>query len=322
MDFTVNFTLLRESYSGNDTRYIFDAAYSLPDKYGTMGVPEDTLVTSEIEVFTTAAEGYSATGTEDYSGTGGSPTCAVVQKVGPWKAEYVMNAYLGNDNISSPTEKRRITMYQTGNRMYFLTNVGWADALYVGTGLYTDQMAPTERAVGAYSTFKLGYLHMIELRNMSIGYTVDDFDAAYSRSKIIAHNVEEVAAEGSFGAPGAPVVPVYSERVPSSATYIHSYALDNALDTVWGSGFNIHPAGHWSCSRGRGIVAFDIIKEFNKPRTTHKDAFNAAFDQTRGYEYYQGYSNAAGTAFDPAYVPGSPRWDLGSFRTNGVWITF
>lgn len=53
LDFTVDFTLLRNSYAPDDGRFFIDAAYTLADKGDKqlMPCPEDTLVTSEVEVW-------------------------------------------------------------------------------------------------------------------------------------------------------------------------------------------------------------------------------------------------------------------------------
>lgn len=327
MDFDVDFTLLRSNYSGSaaDGRYIFDAAYTLPDKDETMGVPEDTLVTSEIEIKTTAAEGFLDTGLIDYTLPDSTHvTVEVRNQVGPIRAEYVMNAYPGEN--MAVTEIMRFPIYQSSDQMFFFTHNGWADAEYpIMSTVLADEMSPVKGEVidpisgSPFTTFALAYLHMIELRTMSIAWTFEDYRKMTSHTKLYAYNKLHSEASGSIGTPIPELLPTYDTPVPSYLTFVYSYVLDNALDTVWGSGFNIHPDGHWSCSRGRGIAGFDIIKPYDKPQMSHKDIFNKAFNQIREYDFYGLYSNF-GRFFDSS-IPTSG-WDMGSFRTNGVWIHF
>jgi hypothetical protein len=327
LDFEVEFELLRSNYSGDgDGHFIFDAAYTLPDLDETMGVPEDTLVVSELQIFTTAAPPQLEFSTEVFirHPEDIEVDAEVTNSVGPMRAEYVMSAFTQENMFMQ--EIMRFPVYENGQRMFFLTDNGYEAANFPAfdsvhahefSPYFVEQLHPVTEET--YNSALLGYLHMVELRTMSIAYTIERYVQATSETKLYAYNALYREASGSIGTPEEEVRPEYDTPLPTLFTRVYSFVLDNVLDTVWGSGFNIHPAGHWSCSRGRGISGFDIIKPYDKPEVTHKDMFNKAFNQFREYTYYGLYSNF-GRFFDSS-IPTSG-WDMGSFRTNGVWLTF
>lgn len=331
MDFDVEFSLGREMYSLDSGRFIFDAAYTLKDQ-GSMDVPEDMLITAEVECFTSVG-GYEAGPVAAPL----SPTAIALRGPGPQSVQaarrvesfLVVNVHNVPDR-NGPVEMIRRPMWKMDG-CRFLTADGvrrarleaewpYLEELYVGQlgpSSYTvlSPPPPVDAAAGW-----LGRIFALELRTMSLNYQLTDQIAGQMTQELWVYNEKVKEFVSPYGPPSAGPYAPCTEKIPSSATHLHQYMLGASLNTQWGSGFVIHPAGHWSHSMPRGGEGADVVKFKGRNETTHRELFNAAFRQTRPYSFYQGYYDPETREFGAGFAGTND--DLGSFRTTGVFITF
>lgn len=330
MDFTVDFTLERETYSGAPGgQYIFDAAYTLPDK-GAIGVPEDTLITAEVECFT-AAGGYTPGPVEaplsqdaiDMRGPGPQS----VQAARRVESFMVIRAYPPGKPV---VELMRKPLWKLAG-CRFLTPAGVRRARLEIAQPYLQEMYAGQVGPSSYSVLPLeeprdgpggwlGHIYALELRTLSLNYQLQDQITGTMTQELWVYNQKVREFVAPYGSPAGGSYAVCDEKIPSSANYIHQYMLGTALDTCWGSGFVIHPEGHWSHSMPRGGEGADIVKFNGREETTHKALFNNAFGTEREYSFYQKYWDQDTREFTD--TTGGTNIDLGSFRTTGVFITF
>lgn len=333
MDFDVTFTLLRNSYSLESGRFIFEAAYALKDKgKSKVGVAEDTLVTAELECFTAGSDYTPGPSTADRV-----PYPYFEHSVKHMQAKLVINA--NGDNLE-PTELRRAHAWGPVS-VRFLTTEGFRQMTTPGGTGYISEYIPVEggdltladnssRFFHANSAVnytgsveqpeagqKLGFIFALELRTLSLTYHSQNIATGAGRAELIHYNELVKGVDFSLGYTGASEAPVADVKVPTAATPVYMYALTRCLNTEWGQGFSVHPAGHWAhcvnaeLGKTAGTPEFyDIVQPRNGKRTTHKALFNKAFKQSREYSFYQ--TNFAGRI----------NWDYGSFRTAGIWTTF
>jgi hypothetical protein len=157
---------------------------------------------------------------------------------------------------------------------------------------------------------RYGFLDAIELQTLSFAYLNQHFGSGFQYQ--IIHYNEVYRSHGDDPAPGMPVADV---PVPVEGLAVYMHHFTSCLSTRFGTGFSVHPAGHWSYSSVNGALLpsgefYDIVQPYKKPATTHKALFNQAFEQNRDYSFYN------------EDFPGKDVEDVGSFRTTGIWITF
>ena len=333
MDFDVSFTLLRTAYfpdapTSGGGRFFFDAAYSLPDvehaKTDPNFIVEDTLITAEVECFYPAGH---------YLADSGEVPPHFLDLVENMKMDVVLNA---NDAALATTEKFRATLrgLLTGK---FPTVAGYSpgpDGVTLGgiggSVLFDNGSTATVASAGPVGNGSetpvrgaiIGELYALELSTLSILYEQDDTVAGSGFLAGVAYGTEFYRSTYTF-APTGPATSLPTPDTRATSARLCQWALDNVLNTEWGMGFNVHPAGHWAlgvnAELGNNVsLANDLDwisvkgKDASGTRTRyrHKDLFNAAFKQTRDYTFY----------IDP--FPGKGPWDQGSFRTHGIWATF
>lgn len=342
MDFTASIELGRVIYSGDeDGRFIFDAAYTLKDKGSDlMLVAEDTLVVAEVETFTSPG-GYDPgpvpLRTDPvFIGMFG-PGPESIQVARRTESFFIITAF--DEQLAATEVVRRKMLKRYGTRFFTPNGVRRAreaDAAGYLVGTYQHQVGPVPYALAFDAEFDspldgdpavpgsagawAGYINSLELRTLSFAYIEQDQIAGTERYELWAYNKLVKSFDRPFGdgKPGPYVA--CTEKIPSTATYIHQLAVSMALNTLWGQGFCIHPAGHWSYSEARGGEGLDIVQVKGKKPKTHRDLFNKAFGQAREYSYYRKYWDPDTRLFTED--TGGTRWDNGSFRFNGVWITF
>jgi hypothetical protein len=328
MDFTVAFTLLRNTHFSLDGRFIFDAAYYFPDVEHVATDPayiaEDTLMTAEVTCQYPA--GY-------YTANSGELPPLYLDLAANVQGSIVVNA---NDAAMVPTAKLTFPAFNGGSAKFATVNgygggygpgpIGGYVTYAVGGSTYTGSAGPVTYTPpsppftpGTYGA-TLAYLYALELATLSAIYEVDDQVAGTGYIRGIAYGTEFFRSDYSLGyTHPAPPWPVPDTVMPSARWY--QYLLDSTLNTEWGAGFSAHPAGHWACAinaeLGQNVTlaaGFDVISVKQKygPRVnyTHKDLFNKAFKQTRDYTFYT------------THFTGEGLWDQGNFRTQGIWVTF
>lgn len=343
MDFEATFTLLRNDYFPTSGRFIFDAAYALPYKgkgEKKAGYPApDTLLTAEMQCLVHDAGHYEP----GPMAAGDCEREVFIDRVRDVQAKWVFNA---NDDNMAPAELLRLHAWGP-YRGQFLNNEGFRarqnplvpgdtalQSYYNATlGENLPQAAGGVKFYGANGAVSnrealppmghavAGYLFALELRTLSMTYENAQTGVAGKAKAVLVHHLEE-AVNVPLGVIGGvdPTIeyrPVGTVPVPPAGLNIYMHLFTTALDTDWGQGFTVHPAGHWSHSlRGSSGPAFDIVQPRKGKRTSHRALFNKAFGQARDYGYYS------------ESYPGKPpvgavgHGDLGSFRSAGVWITF
>jgi hypothetical protein len=359
LDFTVAFTLLRNVYALTDNRYIFDAAYSLPDRGDSnlMTWTEDTLVTAEAQVF--VAPGNYAAGPMAHS-LGGYPAS-------PATFTHNVNIPVGyiviatNDALMAPTE--RIKLPAIANDGAYMTTAGfhdnfvnpdpavhyiWRPDIFGSVRAYRggtigsvfggpDPCVPSALAPVSTPTpsptvpepRQFVFIRSLELRTMSIAYDLLDYAVTGTRIRyLMAYNemIVESPQELLEVRTGPDRHTLNTERVPASAIAHHGAVVNWALWLQPGRGFSIHPDGHWSHAASSSSSS-DIVSVKKNPRapakrTTHKALFNKAFGQTRDYSYYVAPNPGPLTGGNYKEYAAYYFGYLGGFRTNGVWMTF
>lgn len=357
MDFSVAFTLLRNSYALDDNRYFFDAAYSLPDKGDKALMPwaEDTLVTAEVQVF--VAPGNYAAGPISHALGGYSASPATFTHNANLPVGYIVIAT--NDAAMVATERLKLQAIATDGA--FLTTQGFYDnfvstadadhyiwrpdvfanvrayrpASLGGKALGPDPCVPSALALASTPTpsptvpepTRFVFIRSLELRTMSVSYDLYDYAATGVRSRaLMAYNevIVDSPQELLSVRAGPDRAVLNTERVPCAAIAHYNAVINNAFWTQPSRGFSIHPAGHWGHSSGASASS-DIVntKRGKKSRrTTHKALFNKAFGQTRDYSYYSAPNPGALTGANYKEYAAYYFGHLGGFRTNGVWLTF
>lgn len=335
LDFSVEFTLLRNLYSRDaGGRYVFDAAYTLPDrgKNKLMGVVEDTLVFSEVQCSTTPG-GYSVgpLNLPAVPSAGLVNPSPEVKQVALFVDAFLVIAAMGA-TVDVASELRRFPLETQSarsrghNSLTALGLVQRGQPEYAGwpqnTTLWDSELQPVTMYNEALElgTAPIGtaysFIAALELRTLSLIAYVTDLKTGLFQARNFVYNDPYLSApEVSIGAPAPGYYPVCSERIPASADLIHARMLQFCINTEWSSGFSIHPKGHWSCSLpdGPANANMDIVHFANGRQTTHQALFNKAFGQSRTPAFY---------AEDYPERPGSLPRDLGSFRSNGVWIDY
>ncbi len=123
---------------------------------------------------------------------------------------------------------------------------------------------------------------------------------------VVPSGYTKLPSAGGFAGGGAP---------DSFLLQLQLWAIDSLIMTDVEVSISTHPRGSWSCCYRTDRTAgtrqaaystepdevFDIIQPTGSSATTHKDAFNRAFGQSRSYSYYK--------------TPG----EMGSFCTYGIW---
>lgn len=338
MDFEAAFTILRDEYSGTGGRFVFDSAYSLPDVDKTMGVEADTLITSSIVCYCPPGE-YQA-GPVNVTDNDDS----LVETVnGITNLESFLLIEANED--AGPRELLRVPLVIGGGDMRFLTMNGYETARAVapsskympgGTGsnlplaaggtAFFPPMSPVAYGPSIYSdtdptnrATRRAEIGALELRTLSLVYLENDYFTGLGKAVVKVYGKDEINEQWALDGGARPprVYPPATQLVPTTATDIYQWVLFSQLATDWGCGFSINPAGHWSlCANGnvRTWLApgrLDIVQPRRGDRFKHGDLFNEAFEQTRSELFYWTDD-----------FPGKGFWDRGSFRTNGVWITF
>lgn len=342
MDFSVNFTLLRNSYFADHGRYFVEAAYSLPD-VETIGVDEDTLITAEIECF--CPPGYYQAGPIN----AGTPAESVDAVYG-LQTFFVFNS---NDDGLSPTQQFR-QIFRDGTSIRFPNrasfDAGGDPALLLLLGQDVPQASgPDKRYTpagpvrhiddGAIHTVpatlnadeaSAGFIYGMEAATLSLLYEIDDYIAHNADFRAQHYNqtvFTEVTDLSSFfpflvndGRPAA------TERITSSRIHGAMWGVIRNFDI--GTGFCVHPEGHWSlCGNGPlnrlvataalvDIVSVKTEDDKGNPirvNTTHKELFNTAFGQSRDYTFYDNVTT---------WTSPDDFFDRGNFRTNAFWVTF
>jgi len=321
MDFDVVFTPLRSSYFPETGRFFFDAAYFMKD-VETIGVAEDTLVTAEVECFYPASH---------YAANSGELPPHYLDLVENMRMDVVLNT---NDAAMLATEKFRATLrgLLTGK---FPTVAGYAsgpDGVTLGgiggEVLFDNGATVTVASAGPVGNGSetpirggiIGELYALELSTLSILYEQDDTVAGTGFLAGVSYGAEFYRSSYTF-APTGPATSLPDPDTRATSARLCQWALDNVLNTEWGMGFSVHPAGHWAlgvnAELGKNVsLASDLdwisVRGTGGTRTRfrHKDLFNSAFKQTRDYSFYTDS------------FPGKGAWDQGSFRTQGIWTTF
>lgn len=333
LDFDVTFTLLRNSYFADSGRFFFDAAYFLKD-VENIGIGEDTLITAEVKCL--YPNGYRIAASADGF---------YLDQTANVQGSIVINA---NDASLVSTQKFLFPTFPGGNAQFFTLsgyeNAGGSEFAFAGPGsvggdvhyidpvthsptvLFTGSAGPAiytppspPFTPGTYGA-QLGFLYALELSTLSLCYEVDDQVAGTGFVSLVAYGTEVYRDTFPLGYthPASPW-PVPDTVMPSARWY--QYLLDSTLNTEWGMGFSVHPLGHWAFGANAainnnptlaGALDWISVKEADGTRSKylHKDLFNKAFGQARDYSFYD-------TAF-----PGEALWDQGSFRTQGIWVTF
>lgn len=335
LDFTVTFTVLRQSYFGtaSPARWFLDAAYALPN---VPGVAEDTLVTLEMECRVPAGN-YQPSSTL----TAGFDTYYYLDAFWGARESLVVNT---NNEALAPTEKLRfITHYPAAGKFPTLetfrtqghvVGIPWSASLGLNLPLAAggtrfvpwagpvghdpDNLAGSPVPIGSI----LGFLHAIELATLSWCYAEDNYITGQGRFRAQSHGVMLYSSDYSLGPPKTDYGYNPTEPVPSAR--IHQCAASGMLSTELGQCFSVHPAGHFSFAAtatlqaiggGEALDWVSVVgqdEEGNPLRTRfrHKDLFNEAFGQNRQYSFYW------------EDFPGKTYFDQGSFRTHGIWVTF
>jgi hypothetical protein len=163
------------------------------------------------------------------------------------------------------------------------------------------------------------FIFALELRTLSWVYRAFDGTTGVITDTLAVYNENKSVTSLQYAAPtGSYTTTPYA--IPSSS-FMNFTFMGIIMALPPGAGFSIHPDGHWSYSRPvlpveTGLPR-DIVQKYRGTKTTHKALYNLAYKQSRDYSYYN-------TSWDgSAWVaPTGSDLDQGSFRTNGVWITF
>ncbi len=354
MEFTPIFTLLRSNYSGDaNGRFVFDAAYTLKDQGQNkkMGVPEDTLVTAEMEVFTVPG-GYDV---GPIAAPNNAPLLGPesIHAVARYMAFFVINAFEDKETLEAKEVYRIRCSGGFGYR--FLTATGQRQGVmpgfdsnrYYGSSFYDRQPGPVDYILNGVLSgrefdltqpadtagARLFFLLGLELRTLSLSYSMLDQELGKSFNELIVYNSRYRFREFPFGQARTGERADYSEKVPTSATPIYMNERDTILDYQPGIGFVIHPAGHFSYCPNSTAQLDDVVQAKGRAPTTHRTLFNKAFGEMReARTYYDQFWNPVDRGFRErnqiVIGPGQINYndfdfrDVGSFRTAGYWITF
>ena len=341
-DFIPHFTVLRTEHFDDNQRFFFDAAYTLPDVEHAAEdpnfVPEDTLVTAEIEC-KYAAGYYTATSVDgNYRDSAGNVT-------GDW----VINL---NDASLVPSREVHRVPTLPGQCRQFLTPAGRDNPLAeeseigsmlpFGTGTPVMTYVPSGGPVGyqppspfppvdtdfLLHSYQGSLLFALELSTLAWNYELHDTTAGTYSKRLYVYGEQVFKEDGVFTEPEAPLGwPAADTKMLPVKWY--QYLLNVTINTEFGSGFSVHPHGHWAHSVNAEQGGTHLAPEFGaawapqldlisvkapngggRSAYKHRDLFNAAFGQTREYLFYT-----------EAY-PGKQFWDMGSFRSAGIWVTY
>lgn len=319
---------------------------------------EDVLVTAEIALFAEPGNYDASPLPSTNPDPSGAPSVFVENLNG--SVAYVILATNNDDMVATERQKLRVqgTSGSFLTLAGFQRNLGPSAATATGTGSpgYIDlqgfeswynsrpcsagitppfvvagsapttpsMLAPGRAPNAATDTFEFCTIHSLELRTLSLAYRKTDYSDGTQRAITTVYNRQVdnrvlstgwPVSDGSYDTAAAA-----TERVPSSSVRHYDHVLCYAIWTDVGTGFNIHPAGHWS---HYGLLDNISTKTGATSRhTTHRTLFNKAFDQTRAYSYYDApYPGPLTETNAKAY---SDYWlgNLGGFRTQGIWVTF
>lgn len=337
LDFDVAFTLLRSEDSTADGRYPLELAYALP---GVTGATEDELLVSEIECIV-PGDGYEAgavDGDLTYLDTiSYLTTFYVASRLNADLSRTELRRFKESNNASfrfldwdafyalpAPTQAAITLAHLVPKRPFSLTAGGTINGRNSGP-LDPDVAYADTRS---YS----GSLWSSDLRSLSFFFSYTDQLSIHVGHHLMAFGKTVLQADTPVVlSPGdAAIIAAMSPGNPaeSSGTAIAlpgdaflrtcRYRQSRVLQTAVWAGFSVHPAGHWSHIGPHGVdEEFDIVQAKGSARRSHKALFNSAFGQARAHSFYglnytDGLEDGSGNATA----------DTGSFRTNGIWITF
>lgn len=358
LDFTVEFELLKQEHYTTNGRYFLEAAYILP---GVQGVEQDQLVVSDIRC-DIPATGYAFAEAGDPARWGSNAENATFLHSIEFMATYFVCSTVADDMTKKEIRRFQIRNNESMRFLdwdaYWLldpidrpSSVKAQDAHLIAHATFQSEatgLGVTGLSVGPLKYSRVagsdndhmntrgynGHLWSVDLRSLSFFTSYVDQIGLYSGYHLQAFGKTILKSD-------TPIVPSPADQavldamslgnvetgfgarmaLPADvALRVYRFAQSYVMETAVWSGFNVHPAGHWSHAGPHGIdEEFDIVQAKGKARTSHKFLFNKAFAQTRTHDYY-------GQAFDDgledASGNGGSAGDVGSFRTNGIWITF
>lgn len=336
-DFSVAFTLLRNEDSTTVGRYPLEVAYALP---GVTGATEGDLLLSEIECIVPSG-GYEAgavDGDLTYLDTiSYLTTYYVASRLNDDLSRTELHRFKESNNESfrfldwdefyalpAPTQASITLDHLVPKRPFSLTAGGTIN------GRGNGPLAP-DSAYDDTRTYS-GSLWSADLRSLSFFFSYTDQLAIQVGHHLMAFgktimkvDTPVVLSPGDAAiiagmSPGNPAETSGAPTALPNATFLRTcrYKQSRVLQTAVWAGFSVHPAGHWSHIGPHGVdEEFDIIQAKGAARRSHKSLFNKAFGQTRTHDFYgQTYTDGLEDG------SGNATADTGSFRTNGIWITF
>lgn len=277
----LSFELLTEDYFGDSGRYYLDAAYLLDD---------DRLVTSELECYAPS----------DYS-------IAAAEADSPANETFVN---IWTDYVVKDRTDLELFRFQQGvedqvkwvNHSGSVSNNGYGSpASYSGKRL---EVFTSPSATYVYFGERWGTdLQTLSWRFATNGRLAGDPFPTDWNHRLVHRGVDAVE-------------PIVGHTMPTMTrpethvkmTSVLAYAVLSrvGVNARFRQAFGVHPKQHWSfydaAAVGQFGSLFDIVEQDGKPRKTHRELFNSAFEQNRGYDYYAGLT------------------DVGGFCTAGIWV--